>query len=141
MKTMKTLDISPIKLAGISQSIVLPFLIINDSGEDAAENTVKESVIEGFTFCAGVFEVMDAIDSGKNSIIYLEKNSKLDPKIETVGADFSAGIINFADIKAGKLRTSKFNPFKTSLIIVADRSKIEESNSRLFEYFGFVATI
>ncbi len=115
----------------------------NERGRKAAIEKAREE-LQGNDYkeCFDYLEVMDILSSGKDKLFYVESGEKLDGLILEIIAEFEAGMVGLADRKHNTgLKTARWNPTKTSLIVVMSRRQIERSYPRLFAYINFTGII
>lgn len=92
--------------------------------------------------CADYLEIMNALSAGKDKIFYAEREEKLNGLVLEIIAEFEAGIVSLADRKNNTgLKTAKWNPAKTSFIVIMTRDQVEKSYPRLFEYINITQSI
>ena len=96
----------------------------------------------GFKETADYLEIMDLLNAAEGKIFYIEKDKKLDSRVLEIIAEFQAGIVSFADVKNHTgLKVAKWNPSKTSFILIISRKQVEASYPRLFEYINIIQSI
>ncbi len=106
--------------------------------EKARGNLLKNNYKESSSY----LEVMEALSEGKDKLFYVEHGEKLAGLILEIVAEFDVGMVSLADRKENTgLKTARWNPAKTSFIIVMSRKQIEASYPRLFEYINFIQSI
>ena len=133
------------KLVNLSDALLKVGLLVAEGKTDTkskiakAKKTLADS---GYKECADYIEVMDALSSGKDKILYIEKGKKLDGLVLEIIAEFDAGIVSLADRKNNTgLKTANWNPAKTSFIVIMTRKQIEQSYPRLFEYVNIIQSL
>jgi hypothetical protein len=115
------------------------FLVVENKQEINATlpEAKKALLLLSYEECTDYLELMDALSASKNKIFYLEKDDKFNSLVLEIVAEFESGIVSLADRKNQTgLKTAKWNPFQTSLIIIMTREQVEKSYPRLFEYVG-----
>lgn len=92
--------------------------------------------------CADYLEIMNALSVGKDKIFYVEREEKLNGLVLEIIAEFESGIVSLADRKNNTgLKIAKWNPAKTSFIVIMTRDQVEKSYPRLFEYINITQSI
>ncbi len=95
-----------------------------------------------FKECSDYLEIMDALSTGSDKIFYSEKGDRLDGLVLEIIAEFEVGMVSLADRKNNiGLKTVKWNPAKTSPVIMMSRKQTENSYPRLFEYVNITQSI
>ncbi|KKQ18685.1 MAG: hypothetical protein US31_C0002G0030 [Berkelbacteria bacterium GW2011_GWA1_36_9] len=142
INTQQTQNLADI--ATVSMSIGLPSLVVIEDKKDLAEKTnlVEDTLLKsGFVKANDYSGIIDLLSEKTKMILYIESGEKLDGLVLEIIAEFTVGIVSLADRKHQTgLKTVKFNPFKTALVIVMTRSQVEASYQRLYEYFGAVTS-
>ena len=133
------------KLTGLSVAFSKVGLLVIDSKTSPKQKitAAKKNLLNlNYKECADYIEVMDALSSGKDKILYIEKGKKLDGLVLEIIAEFDAGIVSLADRKNNTgLKTANWNPAKTSFIVIMTRKQIEQSYPRLFEYVNIIQSL
>lgn len=122
-----------------SQSIGLPSLIIVEStvSIETAESRVRQD-LASFMKAPDAPSALDHLSKGMR-VLYIERGDKLDPRVETLVTNYSAGLASFAT-KSG-LVSASFNPMRASLTVLISRDALEKSYPRLLTYAGAVTSI
>lgn len=123
----------------ISKSIGLPSLIVlenKESFEKAASLARKD--LAGFMEASDGISALDFLSKGM-SVLYIERDEKLDSRIETLFVDYAAGIASFASPKG--LVSGQFDPMRASLSVIISRDALEKSYPQLLAYAGAVTSI
>jgi len=108
----------------------------------AIEKAREELLNNNYKECSDYLEVMDVLSEGKDKLFYVETGDKLDGLVLEIIAEFEAGMVGLADRKHNTgLKTARWNPTKTSFIIIMSRKQIEASYPRLFEYINFTGIL
>jgi hypothetical protein len=120
------------------------FLIVeNEKNCNETIEKVREKLFnENYKECSDYLEVMDVLSEGKDKLFYIETGDRLDGLVLEIIAEFEAGMVSLADRKHNTgLKTARWNPTKTSFIVIMTRTQIEKSYPRLFEYINFTETL
>jgi hypothetical protein len=119
-------------------------LIVEDEKKlDETRVDVRKILAESkFKECSDYLEIMDALSTGSDKIFYSEKGDRLDGLVLEIIAEFEVGMVSLADRKNNiGLKTVKWNPAKTSPVIMMSRKQTENSYPRLFEYVNITQSI
>lgn len=118
-------------------------IVENENEFESAILEAKKVLVDAhYTECSDYLEIMDALSIDKDKIFYAEKGERLDGLVLEIIAEFEAGIVSLADRKNNTgLKTAKWNPAKTSFIVIVTRKRVENSYPRLFEYINIMQSI
>jgi len=112
------------------------------SCQAAVEKAREKLFNNNYQECSDYLEIMDVLSEGKDKLFYVERGDKLDGLVLEIIAEFEAGIVSLADRKHNTgLKTARWNPTKTSFIVIMSRKQIEASYPRLFEYINFTGIL
>lgn len=113
-------------------------------GKGKKPKTVSDAmdifVDAGFSKCDDYVAILDHLPTEK--CLYVESGEKIDGSVVEIIAEYESGIVSLADRKGKSgLKTSRFNPVATSLIVIVSREQLEKSYSKIFDHVTLTQTI
>ena len=112
------------------------FIIEHQEEYDVLKNELEAALSgAGYAKRDDYLALTDSLSGGEKKLWYTETNEKLDGCVLEIIAEFGAGIVSLADRKNSTgLKTARWNPLETSLVLIISRDQAERSHHNLFSY-------
>ena len=132
------------KLAEISAKLgEIGLLIIESEKKAEADGQSARKILANLNYqeAKNYLEIMNSLEA-KHPVFYIESEEKLNNLIWEIIREYQGGMVSLMDRQNHTgLKTVKFLPKESPLILILTRKQIENSPQGLFEYAGPIESI